>query len=203
MPQFAMAAFAAISSAFSAAGPAAAAAGSTAAAAGAPLQLAGAAASSAAGASMFSLGNIASLAQGGLGLISSMAAVREGQARSMALQMQAADARDNADNERVQALFRQDSLKRQLLQVVGESDVAYAASGVDVTFGSPARARQEATDDAYRALSRDQTTTNMRASRYMRQARALDDAASGAASAGSLKGLGVLGQTALSMVRRG
>jgi hypothetical protein len=85
------------------------------------------------------------------------------------LESQAGDARLEAQNETVRGLER----RRAIRQAAGDADadigLAYAASGIDLTFGTPVEARRAAFAEARRALNTDVATQQSRASRLMQR----------------------------------
>lgn len=127
----------AIFSLFTAGAGAAGTAGAGAAAAGA-----GAAAGAA---SSFSL---ASLLQGGATVLSMFSSINAGNAEAEQLELQADDAAREKPLETLQGISRRTGLKRAAADSIGAMDVAYAASGTDLSFGTPLQARK----DAYREL---------------------------------------------------
>lgn len=141
--------------------------------------------------------------QGGLGLVSAMAAIRAGASEARMYRSEAADTRLNVTQEQIDAENRQTGLRKQLLASLGERDTAYAASGVDLSFGTPATARREAEDDANRALSQDQMTSTVRQSRLRTKAANLDAQAADAQSAGGMKAFGIFANTAFDIFKRG
>jgi hypothetical protein len=150
-----------------------------------------------------SLSTTASILSGGATVASVLAAQRAGEQKATALEMQAADAETNTQVENVQGIQRRASIKQALLQTIGERDVATAASGVDLSFGTPVTARNQAISDGERALSLDQNTQDFnvarlrqRASNYRMMA---SDARSGAL--GTAAGLALEGGAKL--LRRG
>lgn len=112
----------------------------------------------------------ASILSGGATVASVLAMQEAGETKAWNYQMQADDAELQARVEQVQGLDRRNSLKAALVQAVGERDVAAAASGVDLSFGTPAIARSEAIKDGERALSTDQATEDFRRQRLLERA---------------------------------
>lgn len=106
-----------------------AAAGTTAAAAAAP---------AAAG---FSLSTLLQGTATVLGIVQSFNA---GKADEAALNAAADDAKREVPLETLQGINRRTAIKQQMMESVGDQDVAYAASGVDLSFGTPLQARKEA-----------------------------------------------------------
>lgn len=161
--------FAGIASLFSGGG-AAAAAGSTAAAAGSGISL-------------------ASILQGTatvLGVVSSFAA---GAAEADMLNAQAIDAEREQEIETLSGIERRSSLKKAMAEALGAQDVAYAASGVDLSWGTASEARQEAYREADLALTSSASTEQTRQSRLIERAANYRRAAKRARTAGIVDGL--------------
>jgi hypothetical protein len=82
-------------------------------------------------------------------------------------------------------------LRNKLADTLGEYDVAYAASGVDLSFGSPMQAKRSAKVDAERAMTFDHETQNSRVARLREKAANLRKTARAKSSGGVLKALGI------------
>jgi hypothetical protein len=134
------------------------------------------------------------------GMLGAQAAGKE-QARS--LTAQAADAATEQDIERLRGNERRDGLRRSLLQTLGERDVAAAASGIDLSFGTAAMARNEAERDAESALGLDQSTEDFRVARLKEREGEFLRSARSAKRAGTIKAMGLGLQGAASFGRRG
>lgn len=192
-------AIAALSSAASALGGLASSAGAA----------AGAAAPAAAGAgglgSLLSSGAsiFGTILSGGLGLVGAMSAARAGKQDEAEAIGKAKDAEMEASQERLDGDRRAADLRRGLLKELGERDVAYAASGVDLSFGTPVIARAQADEDAARALAADRDVTDYRGRRLAARADLYRAQGAEARAAGKVKAAGIIGQTLLSTVRRG
>ncbi|PPQ39375.1 hypothetical protein SAMN06265338_103221 [Rhodoblastus acidophilus] len=132
----------------------------------------------------------ASILQGGAGLVGAMSAVRSGDAQAEALRQAALDAEQDRRAVGVDSINQQTSLRKALIQSLGERDVAYAASGVDTSFGTPAVARQAAEADTQNALSQVQDDTAAKQARLSARAASYRQQASEASSAGWIKGVG-------------
>ncbi len=199
--EFAAAALASISGAFGGTAATGAAAATT-AAVGAPTNILPAAATAAT--TTATTGSyLASILQGGAGLIGAMGAIRSGQQQADAYRQMSGDARLDARQEELSGMQREDSLKRKLLGDLGNRDAAYAASGVDMSFGTPAIARDQAIESSNRAVAIDRSTTEMRREQLMSRAASYQRMAQEAESAAWLKGLGGLMLTGGSIIRRG
>jgi hypothetical protein len=186
-------------------GSAAGAVGSAASTVGTALGIGGTAAGAAGTAGgLFGTGSLFStILQGGATVAGVLGAVGAGQEQSRNLMAQAADARTEQDIEKIRGTERRDGLKRSLLQTLGERDVAAAASGIDLSFGTASIARNEAQRDAESALTMDQSTEDFRVARLEERANEFTRSAKAAKRSGLIKavGLGVTG--AASINRRG
>jgi hypothetical protein len=164
-------------------------------------------AASAVGGAASTIGSVGSVLGGILGggasLVSAMAAHRAGEARAGALMSQAADAQADAAQTSIVGEQRQTSLKRDLLMSLGKRDVAYAASGVDLSFGTPVIARQEAVADAGRAIAQDQAGTEQTRLRLLGRAGQLRIQAGQSADAGDINAIGDLLTGGYRLLRRG
>lgn len=147
--------------------------------------------------------SFASILQGGAGLLSAMSAMRAGQSQAAMYASQAADTRLDVTQEAIDATDRQTGLRKQLLAALGERDTAYAASGVDLSFGTPVQARNEAIQEANNAIAVDQSNSDLRKSRLRSRAAGFDAMAADAKSAGAVKAAGVLFDTGINIFKRG
>lgn len=141
--------------------------------------------------------------QGGATLLSVSAGLQARRAEADALEADALDAETEIDLEQLQGLARRNSLKREAFRAVGEIDAAYAASGVDLSFGSPRRARREAFRELDSAMSSDMTTETTRVNRLKERADTYRARARGVRSAGKTEAaIGILGFTS-DVINRG
>jgi hypothetical protein len=125
-----------------------------------------------------------SILSGGATVLSVLNAQRAGEMKVQSLNLQADDADTQSEIEGIQGTARRSSLKAQLTQAIGDRDVAAAASGVDLSFGTPSVARQQAIQSGERALEMDQDTQELRVSRLRERAAGLRAQAAGANAAG-------------------
>ncbi|GAA2871944.1 hypothetical protein GGQ99_000962 [Aminobacter niigataensis] len=151
-----------------------AAAAGTAAAAAAPV------------ASGFSLATVLQGTATVLGVLSSISA---GNAEADALELQAQDAEREKPLENLQGIERRASIKRAMADALGAGDVAYAASGVDLSFGTARAARTDAYREADLALTTDAGTQQTRVARLSERAAGYRASAKQAKRAGLLNGL--------------
>jgi hypothetical protein len=171
---------------------------------------AAAAGGTAAAASSFSLASLipsvstaASILSGGATVLSVLNANREGEAKAKALNLQADDAIIQTQIETLQGIDRRSSLKAAYAKAMGDRDVATAASGVDLSFGTAAIARKEATADTERALSIDEETTNSRVARLKERAANYRIQAEQARAGGLAKAAGLALEGGAKLLNRG
>lgn len=166
MAEFAAAALASVAAVTAEAAPVAASLGGAAATGAAAATTGASIFSSLAGAGSI----VSSILAGGATVASVLNQQRAGEQRAQNLELQATDAQLNSRIEATQGLERRVSLKQSLVQTLGERDVATAASGVDLSFGTPTIARQQAVTDAERALAIDSNTEELRRARLLERA---------------------------------
>lgn len=163
---------------------------------------AGATAGAAAGAASSGL-SLASFLQGTATVLGVVSAIGAGNAEADALNAQAADAEREQNLEVLQGIQRRASIKRAMADAVGAQDVAYAASGVDLSFGTAASARQDAYREADLALTMDTGTEQTRVGRLAERAANYRAGAKRARAAGLLNGLIGGAKGATSILERG
>lgn len=134
------------------------------------------------------IGGVSSLAfsvlSGGATVASMLQHQRAGEQQARSLELQALDAEGNVGIEEVRGLERRNSIKQSLVAALGERDVAAAASGVDLSFGTPVIARREAIEEGERALTLDRQTENLRVARLRERAASYRQLASEARAGG-------------------
>lgn len=145
----------------------------------------------------------ASILSGGATVASALAAQRAGKEQALSLEFQAQDAQVEARQEGIQGMERRNSLRKALIDSIAESDTAYAASGVDLSFGTPVVARDQASRDAERALTIDQSSEDLRRSRLNQRASNLRVMAAQARRGGLAKATGLYLDGAAQAIRRG
>lgn len=133
----------------------------------------GGAAAGAAGTSAFLTG-----AQTIASVLGAVGTIGAGMASAQASRDQADQAILQAGQEKVETTQRQTQMKRTLLQVLGENDVAFASAGIDISSGIAQQARQTASKRAADELTIDRRDSDfrrallkMRAQGYRRQAK--------------------------------
>jgi hypothetical protein len=128
---------------------------------------------------------------------------RAGDVTAQGYELNALDAETNVKVEENQGIERRTSLKAALVKALGDRDVATAAGGSDLSFGTPVIARQEAVKDSERALTVDKQTEDVRTARLKERAASYRIAAANTRS-GSLSKAAGIGITGLaSVLRRG
>lgn len=105
------------------------------------------------------------LLQGTASVLGMYQAVQAGNADAEAANLAAIDAEREKPLETLQGLNRRAGIKQEMMNRVGEQDTAYAASGVDLSFGTPGQARRAAFREADNALTNDVATEQTRVAR--------------------------------------
>ncbi|GGE79084.1 hypothetical protein H1W37_19485 [Stappia taiwanensis] len=151
---------------------------------------AGAAATSGAAAagSGFSL---ASLLEGTATVLGAVSAIGAGYADAEMMELQAEDAERQIPLETLQGISRRASIKRELAEAIGDQDTAYAASGVDLSFGTPRVAKKQAFREADYALTSDAGTQETRTARLSERASVFRGRARRARRGGFMDALGL------------
>lgn len=139
-------------------GAAAGAAGSAAGAAGTAATAGGAAAT---GGGL----SLSGLLQGAATLLSITSQINAGNAEAERYELAADDAAREQPLETLKGIDRRRALKAELQDSIGDINTAYAASGVDLSFGTPNQARQNAFREADYGIAADNGTTLTRKAR--------------------------------------
>jgi hypothetical protein len=140
---------------------------------------------------------------GGLSIGSALMKAQSGHAQALQYQLAAGEAEMDIGAQEILGLERRNALTRALLETVGERDVAAAASGVDLSFGTPAIARDQARTDTERALKLDQGSEDFRKARLKERARNFRMMASEAKQGAMLEAAGIAAQAGLNLLRQG
>lgn len=128
----------------------------------------GAAAGAAGGAAAgFSLGSTAlSILSGASTAVSVLQTLNAGSAKADAAALHAREAEIEGVGAQAAGQVRQARLKRELLRTLGENDVAYAASGVDLGYGEAAGTRSRMLERGEREIAIDEATTEAQVAGY-------------------------------------
>ena len=116
--------------------------------------------------------------------------------------MAADDAAREKPLEMLQGVARRSSIKQAMMDQIGEQDVAYAASGVDLSFGTPTEARKQAFREADLGITTQVGTEQTRISRLSEREAEYRKRAGKARSAGFLNAAGALLKTGASIAGR-
>ncbi|SEK37415.1 hypothetical protein SAMN04515666_101354 [Bosea lupini] len=127
--------------------------------------------------------------QGVTGLLSIAAKNRASQEQKQANFDKAAEAEIDAQAEGVAGQARAVQLRKGLIDAMAERDVAAASGGLDLGFGSPVQAREDASNDAERALSLDALETSGRQQRLRTRSASYIRAGRAARAGGLLESL--------------
>lgn len=144
----------------------------------------------------FSLSSLLSGTMTVLGVVSEISA---GNADAETATAAANDAESEKRLETLQGIDRRASIKKAMMDAVGAQDTAFAASGVDLSFGTAAQARKDAYRETDYALTSDVSTEEVRQSRLTERAANYRSQAKRARSAGLFRGItaGLKGATSL------
>jgi len=114
--------------------------------------------------------SLAAILQGTATVLGVVSSIGAGKAEADMLEAQAIDAEREKPIETLQGINRRTSIRRQFADAVGAQDVAYAASGVDLSFGTARAARSDAARESDLALATDIGTEQTRISRLSERA---------------------------------
>ncbi|HEU0095208.1 MAG TPA: hypothetical protein VFQ52_02050 [Rhizomicrobium sp.] len=160
---------------------------------------AGATTGAAAGATAASSFSLSTLLQGGATVLGMAQAISAGNAQAEAYELEAQDAERQKPLETLQGISRRTALKRAAADAIGDQDVAYASSGVDLSFGTPAQARSDALRELDMGVTVDNGTQETRQVRLDERARNYRRMAGRAKSAGIFDALS-MGATGFSSI---
>lgn len=144
-----------------------------------------------------------SLLAGGLTAVSVLQKLNAGELQAQQAEFKAREAKIEGIGEQAAGASRAAALKRNLLKVLGENDVAYAASGIDLSYGEAASARTRETDRAEDELSIDRATTAARMAGYDARAAAYGRMSRGYRAGSLLDAVVTGGEGVLRAGRRG
>jgi hypothetical protein len=133
--------------------------------------------------------SISSVLQGVATVGSVVASIAAGNAEAQSLRAQAVDAEQEKGLEVLQSSERKRGLLAEAQEAIGEIDVAYAGSGVDLSFGSAQQARKRVFREADVALNSDSATVANRLNRLGERASGYRRMAKQAKAMGWLSGL--------------
>ncbi len=160
------------------------------AAAGAGAAATGAAVGTGVGGAAASGLTLAKLLSGGATVFSMISSLNAGEADAEAAELAAVDAEREKPLETLQGINRRAGIKQKMMEQIGEMDVANAASGVDLSFGTPTAARQDAFRNADLELASDVGTEQTRVARLDERAANYRKRAKRARSAAALDAIG-------------
>ncbi|MFC0809120.1 hypothetical protein ACFHWW_27380 [Ensifer sp. P24N7] len=143
--------------------------------------------------------SLSSLLQGTATVFSAFSALGAGNADAEQLELAADDAAREKPLETLQGINRRSGIKAEMMNRIAEQDVANAASGVDLSFGTPTQARSDAFREGDLALATDVGTEQTRIARLTEREANYRKRAKRARSAGRLDALtiGLKGATSL------
>lgn len=146
--------------------------------------------------------SLSTILQGTASVLGLVASIGAGRAEADMLEAQAIDAEREKPLETLQGISRRQSIRRQMAEAIGAQDVAYAASGVDLSFGTAREARSDAFREADTALAADIGNEQTRISRLSERAASYRRAAKNARRMGFINGLLGFADNVSGMVQR-
>lgn len=148
----------------------------------------------------FSLGATLSTLGTAAGIFSALGA---GQAEAGISESEARLAEFNAKQEEIKGLEEANEIKRDVARAIASSNARGAASGIDVSSGSPVKASQEALRDANNALSTAGTNAKLRAETERARAQIARQRGRNAVRSGNARAVSILGNFASDQADRG
>lgn len=133
--------------------------------------------------------SLSSILTGTASLLSVISGMAGASADAEALNQQAREADMEQQTAAVKGKANQLAIKREMMDAVGQRDVAAAASGVDLSFGTAAQVRKEAFREADQALDSNSLTTMSTMSQYEQRAATYRKRAKQVKSAGIMNAL--------------
>lgn len=146
---------------------------------------------------------LATILSGTATALSIMGTMQAGEAEAATLESSALDSQFEAQQEEVLGMERRRAIRQELSDVVADQGNAYAASGIDFTFGTPADARQRAYREADRALNTDGATQQQRSSRLLQRRDLYRKQAEKRRSASFMSAFGQAARFGLNTLQRG
>ena len=143
--------------------------------------------------------SISSIMQGVASVGGLVATIAAGNAEAANYKAQAADAERQKPFENLQSVDRKRSLLKAAADATGDVNVAYAASGLDLSFGSANEARRSINRQTDMGLTTDAATTSMRIDRLTEQSRNFRQMAKRSKVAAWINGATNFASTALSL----
>lgn len=144
-----------------------------------------------------------SIVQGVATAASIIGTLSAGQQQSESYALQAGQSELEAMRERTAGLRRTTELKRELLRVLGDNDVSFAAAGIDITTGIAADARAAAEKRAATEISIDRADTDARIAARKAQAAGYRRLGKSARRGALLKAVGTGADYGASLLMRG
>lgn len=133
--------------------------------------------------------SLASILQGTATVLGIVSTIGAGYAEADQAEAAAIDAEMEQSTETLQGISRRTSIKQAMMDALGAQDVAYAASGVDLSFGTARQARTDAYRETDLALTTSTGTEMTRIARLQERAKNYRTAAKQARLGGWLGGI--------------
>lgn len=135
--------------------------------------------------------SLSSLLQGTATVFSAVTALGAARADAEQFELAADDAAREKPLETLQGINRRTGIKAEMMNRIADADVANAASGVDLSFGTPMQARKDAFRQGDLALETDTGTEQTRVARLAEREANYRKRAKRARSAGVIDAIGI------------
>ncbi|CDZ67631.1 Hypothetical protein NGAL_HAMBI2605_59120 [Neorhizobium galegae bv. orientalis] len=147
--------------------------------------------------------SLSTLLQGTASVFGAVSALSAGNAEAEQFELAADDAAREQPLETLQGINRRTGIKAEMMDRVAGQDVANAASGVDLSFGTPSQARADAFRQGDLALETDIGTEQTRIARLQEREANYRKRAKKAKSSGVFDAIGIGLKGAMSIADRG
>lgn len=147
--------------------------------------------------------SLAGLLQGGATVMGALASIGAGRAQAASYKSQAAETELEATADQTQSLQKQTAMKRELLRVLGENDVASAAAGIDLGSGLAAQTAYDVKSRAATEIAIDRATADARQAMFRARAAGLRQMAKDAKRTAGYAAFGQLAQGVADIAMRG
>lgn len=124
-------------------------------------------------------------------------------ANARSFEMSAIETDMQVGQEQLQAQQRQSTMKKELMRVLGENDVAIAAAGIDLSGGVAESSRAQIKDDATRQLGFEREDDELRRAMLKARGRGLRVKAQGTRDASLLSAFGQAAEFGMDVAERG
>jgi hypothetical protein len=147
--------------------------------------------------------NAMSILQGAASVAGILGTLTSANAQAKSYETQARTSDMEAQSTHTEGLQRQVTMKRELMRVLGENDVSFAAAGIDTGSGVAAQGRDVANQRATTEMNVDRAGADGKAAMLRLQASGYRNLARSSRQAGVISSFGTLAQTGFDILQRG